>query len=152
MKNYMRTLVTRDAGTQMMRLAMIGVLNTITYFVLFNIGRAVGVSLFWSVTIAFGLSTLMSYVLNRRWTFGLDDNSGGMIETAQFFAVNILAWGVTVLIVTGADRLFGPLGILGENLASLVAAALILIPKFASYRDVVFRKALHRDAARVARE
>jgi putative flippase GtrA len=151
-RNYLRTLVTRDAGTQMMRLAMIGVLNTITYFVLFNIARAIDVSLFWSVTIAFGLSTFMSYVLNRRWTFGLDDNSGGVTETAQFFAVNIMAWGVTVLIVMGADRLFGPLGILGENLASLAAAALILVPKFASYRDVVFRKALHRDAAGIARE
>ncbi len=58
-----------------------------------------------------------------------------------------MAWGVTIVIVTGADALWGPLGIVGENLASAVAALVVLLPKFASYRDLVFRKALSEHAA-----
>ncbi len=145
MKNYLRSFTTRDAGSQMARLAIIGVVNTANYFLLFNILRPMGVSLFWSVTIAFAAATLGSYVLNRRWTFGLSENAGSMRETVEFYAVNLVAWGVTILIVTGADRLFGPLGTIGENVASVVAAVIILVPKFASYRDVVFRRALQQE-------
>lgn len=147
MKGYLRSLVSGDASGQLVRLAVIGVLNTVADFALFNIARASGVNLFWSVTVAFGLSTIMSYVLNRRWTFGLADASGGVAETAQFFLVNLLAWGITVAIVTGADRLLGPLGFVGENAAKVFAALVILIPKFASYRDLVFRKAIRTAAA-----
>lgn len=145
MKNYLRSFTTRDAGSQMVRLALIGVVNTVNYFALFNILRPLGVSLFWSVTIAFAAATFGSYVLNRRWTFGLSENAGSMRETVEFYAVNLVAWGVTIVIVTGADRLFGPLGTLGENAASVVAALIILVPKFASYRDVVFRRALQQE-------
>jgi putative flippase GtrA len=146
MKNYLRTLTTRDAGRQITRLAVVGLGNTAIDFILFNLLRTRGVSLFWSITIAFGLATFASYVINRRWTFGLGQNSGGLIETFHFYLVNLVAWGATILIVTGADTLFGPLGRVEENVAKLFAAGIILIPKFASYRDVVFRKAI-RSAA-----
>lgn len=142
MRNYLRSLATRDAGAQMVRLGLIGVLNTIAYFVLFNICRFAGISLFWSITIGFGLATLGSYVLNRRWTFELTGVSGGLGETARFFGINVIAWGTTVVMVLLADRWWGPLGTIGENAASLVAAVIILVPKFASYRDLVFHKAL----------
>ena len=152
MRNYLRTLTTRDAGTRMVRLAVIGVLNTVAYFVLFNVLRIAGMSLFWSITVAFGLTTLGSYVLNRRWTFDLEHNSGGLGETARFFAVNVVAWAITVILVTGADRLFGPLGRVGENVAALAAAAIILVPKFASYRDLVFHHAIrHQEGEQAVR-
>lgn len=142
MRNYLRTFATRDAGRQITRLAIVGLGNTAIDFVLFNILRAVDVSLFWSITIAFGLATFASYVINRRWTFELGQSSGGLIETFHFYLVNVAAWGATILIVTGADAAFGGLTRLEENVAKLVAAGIILVPKFASYRDVVFRKAI----------
>jgi putative flippase GtrA len=146
MRNYLRTLTTRDAATRMVRLGLIGVLNTIAYFAMFNLLRFAEVSLFWSITIAFGLATLGSYVLNRRWTFDLEHNSGGLGETARFFAVNIVAWLVTVGLVLGAEAWLGPLGTIGENVASLVAAGIVIVPKFASYRDLVFHHALRHQA------
>ncbi|MBA2338308.1 MAG: GtrA family protein [Acidimicrobiia bacterium] len=147
MKDYLRSLATRDAGTRMVRLGLIGVLNTIAYFVAFNVLRSVvGVSLFWSITIAFATATLGSYVLNRRWTFDLVHNSGGLEETVRFFGINAIAWGITVAMVTGADRWFGPLGTIGENMVSLLAAGIIIVPKFASYRDLVFHKALRHQS------
>lgn len=145
MKNYLKTLTTRESGRQILRLAVIGVINTVTYFVLFNAMRFSEVSLFWSITFAYGLATFISYILNRRWTFGLAESTGGFVETAKFYVVNLLAWGLTLLIVLGAEALFGDLDLVGENLASVVAAIVVLIPKFVSYRDVVFRGALRAE-------
>jgi putative flippase GtrA len=145
-KNYIASFTNRKAGTQMMRLALIGMINTGSYFVLFNVLRTVGLSLFWSVTAAFGTVTLLSYVLNRRWTFELTRSTGSVRETLAFFLTNVVAWAVTILIVGGADRWFGPIGRIGENVAAVVAAVVILVPRFASYRDIVFRKALREQA------
>ena len=146
MRNYLRTFATRDAGRQITRLAIVGLGNTAIDFVLFNAFRAVDVSLFWSITIAFGLATFASYVINRRWTFELGQSSGGLIETFHFYLVNVVAWGATILIVTGADAIFGGLDRVEENVAKLFAAGIILVPKFASYRDVVFRRAIRTSA------
>lgn len=143
-----RRLLAKESTAQMMRLGLIGVLNTIDYFILLNILRSVGVRLIPAVTAAFAIATFISYVLNRRWTFGLAKNSGGAGETARFYLVNIGAWMVTVAIIWISDRLFGPLDRIGENLASLAAAVLTLVPKFLSYRDIVFGKAIA--AARTA--
>ncbi|MDH5616781.1 MAG: hypothetical protein OEY62_09620, partial [Acidimicrobiia bacterium] len=59
-----------------------------------------------------------------------------------FYVVNLAAWGATVGMVELAEKVFGTSTALQINLASLVATAIILIPKFASYRDLVFKKAL----------
>ncbi len=131
-----------DTGRRVTRLAVIGLLNTVNYFVLFNIFRQFDFALIASVTLAFALATFVSYVLNRRWTFGLEDNAGGLSETIRFYLVNAAAWAVTVAFITICDRLFGPLQRVGENLASLAAAGVTLLPKFVSYRDLVFGKAI----------
>lgn len=137
-----RKLVGRKSVRQLVKLGIIGVLNTINYFLLFNLFRSLGVALIPAITLAFAFATLVSYVLNRRWTFRLDDNTGGLAETLRFYLINVVAWAVTVAITWLADRLFGPLGRIEENLASLVAAGLIIVPKFLGYRGVVFGRAL----------
>lgn len=135
-------LLEKESTAQVIRLGLIGVLNTVNFFILLNLLRLVGVGLILAVTIAFAMATFVSYVLNRRWTFGLDESSGGVSETVRFYAVNLGAWAITVMIIWTADQLFGPLDRIGENLASLAAAALTLLPKFLSYRDIVFGKAI----------
>lgn len=98
---------------------------------------------FWAVTAAFVLATAMSYVLNRRWSFQIADGSvGSARESASFFVVNLAAWGVTVIILEVANGIWGPLSRVEVNLAAVVAAGLIVLPKFAAYRDVVFKKSL----------
>ena len=59
---------------------------------------------------------------------------------------------VTLGIVWIAAQAFDPLSRIGENVAKVAAVVIILLPKFAAYRDVVFKRALddraaHRDAA-----
>lgn len=143
MRSYLRSLVTREALGQFLRLGLIGGLNTIVYFVLLNVlFSLVGLSDFWSVTWAFVLATGLSYVLNRRWTFQIKEGKGSLRESLVFYAVNLTAWAATVGVVELAEKIFGTSTALQVNLASLVATAIILIPKFASYRDLVFKKAL----------
>lgn len=143
MKSYLQSLVTREARGQFLRLGVIGGLNTLVYFVILNVlFSVVGLSDFWSVTGAFVLATGLSYVLNRRWTFQIKEGRGSLRETLVFYAVNLGAWAATVGLVELAERVFGTSTALQVNLASLVATAFILIPKFASYRDLVFKKAL----------
>lgn len=142
MRRYLRTALAGDSARQVARLAVIGVINTVNFFLLMNLLRFFGVALIPAVTVAFALATFVSYVLNRRWTFGLESNAGSAGETARFYLVNIVAWAVTVSVISAADWLFGPLSRVGENLASLAAAVLTILPKFLSYRDLVFGKAL----------
>jgi putative flippase GtrA len=137
------------AATQLLKLAVIGVLNTVNFFVVLNFLRVIGVALYPAVTLAFAAATFVSYVLNRRWTFELDRYAGGLSETSRFYLVNVAAWGATVAFIWAVDGFVGPLDRLGENLASFGAAGVTLLPKFVSYRDLVFGKAIA--AARGAR-
>ena len=145
MRRYLSTFATKETMGQFVRMAVIGVFNTVTYFALFNLFRfAVGWTTFWSVTAAFAVATGCSYVLNRRWTFRLGRNTGSWGESGSFYVVNALSWAATVAVVKGAELLWPGIGPLGLNLANLVATGIVLLPKFAAYRDLVFHRSLRR--------
>ena len=145
MRSYLKTFLTREAAGQFVKLSLIGGINTVVYFSLINVFRTVEVELFARTTLAFAIATLVSYFLNRRWTFNIRHGWASMRETGKFFVINGAAWAVTAGVVLFADNAWGPLSRLQENLANVVAAGFILLPKFASYRDVVFRSALRKD-------
>jgi putative flippase GtrA len=142
MSTYLKSFVNRETLSQIIRVGFIGGFNTVVYFVLLNVfldafGR------FWAVTGAFVLATALSYVLNRRWSFQIEDGSvGSAKETATFFIVNLVAWSVTIIVMEFANAQWGPLTRIEVNLAAMVAAGFIVLPKFAAYRDVVFKKSL----------
>ena len=142
MKDYVRSFLNLKSFGQLLKVGLVGVVNTAVSTALFAQFRSFGLSLFWAVTVAFAIATFVSYVLNRRFSFSLTDGRLSGRETARFYIVNVAAWAGTVAIVSSAEWLFGPLTRLGEVAAYLFATAVILIPKFASYRDVVFGKAL----------
>lgn len=153
MKTYIKSLFTPSALQQLAKVGLVGVVNTIVSFTLFNVLLSVlggtktvdegfNWEQFWSIAIAFVIATFVSYVLNRRWTFELDEAGDARRETTHFFAINLVAWAVTQAFVGGADWLWGPLTRLGQNLAYLAAAVVIIVPKFAGYRDIVFRRAI----------
>ena len=149
MKRYLQTFANRESAVQAMKVALVGVANTVTYLVLFNVFLATGFAWFPAVTISFVLTTLMSYALNRRWTFELTDGGSSVRETASFFGVNIAAYLASVVIIWLADTLFGPLGTIGYNLAAAFAAGALVLPKLAGYRDVVFSRAIEEQTAPV---
>jgi putative flippase GtrA len=141
-KEYLRTFANRESLVQAMKVATVGVFNTVATFIIFNAVRFAGFSWFVALTVAFTVTTFLSYLMNRRWTFSLVDGHVSGRETVAFFGVNIVAYLASVAIIWLADELFGPLSQVGENVALLFAAAILILPKLASYRDLVFGRAL----------
>ena len=146
MKRYLESFLNRKSLDQFMKVGAVGVVNTIVSFALLNL------FLIWfgsvaSASLAFALTTFLSYVLNRMWTFELRDGRVSGRETFQFYLVNGAAWAGTVGTMWIAETLFGPLSKLATNAVYLAVTLVILLPKFASYRDIVFGKALADEAA-----
>lgn len=141
MKKTLRSLLTRQGLTQLFKVGLIGIANTFVYFLLLNVFRwGLGWSSFWSITAGFALTTGMSYVLNRTWTFRLGVGGSSVRESLSFAMVNLGAWAVTVGLLRAAESWLGALGVLELNAVSLVAAGVLIVPKFLSYRDLVFRQ------------
>ncbi len=153
MRSYVRSLFTPSAIGQLIKVSLVGVVNTVVSLALFNIflnllggtktfDDGFNWEQFWAIALSFLIATFVSYLLNRRWTFQLAAAGEMRRETIHFVGINVGAWFATQLIVNGADWLWGPLTRTEQNLFYLLASALIIIPKFAGYRDIVFRKAI----------
>jgi putative flippase GtrA len=146
-REYLKTFANKESLVQGMKVALVGVFNTAATFILFNAVRWGGFSWFVAITVAFTITTFLSYLINRRWTFALVDGHVSGRETAAFFGVNIVAYLGSVGMMWLADELFGPLTRIGENIALLIAAGILILPKLASYRDLVFGRALRANQA-----
>lgn len=142
MKKYLGSFANRESFVQAIKVGLVGLINTIVSFAIFNVFLMLRFGWFPSFTIAFALTTFMSHVINRRWTFDLKDGKVSGSETMRFFAINIAAYVASALIMWIADQVFGPLTTLGYNVALIVAGGLLILPKLAGYRDLVFSKAL----------
>ena len=143
MRSYLKTFANRESLFQAVKVAVVGVFNTIVSFALFNVFLSVfDWSWFPSITVSFTVTTFMSYLINRRWTFALDDGRVSGRETLSFFGVNVLAYLASVGIIWVAEVMFGPLSKIEYNLALLFAAGLLILPKLAGYRDIVFGGAI----------
>lgn len=149
MKNYLKTFMNRESLRQFLRLGMVGGMNTVVDFGIFNVLLLLLPDERWepsvAVTISYIAATAFSYVLNRRWTFELDGTWGSSRETGAFYIVNTIALAATLAIVEGAQVLWGPLTVLQLNIAKFAAVILILFPKYAGYRDLVFRRSIEKD-------
>ena len=142
MRNYLKTLVHPEAIIQMVKLGFIGGFNTVLTLGLSLVFRKSGMPDEFAVASAWVIGTLVSYFLNRRWTFSLDTSGANVRETSHFFVVNIVAGTLTVGFVWLAGLLLGELSDFEFLGAQIVASIIIVIPKFAAYRDVVFRRSL----------
>ncbi len=151
MTSYLKSFTNRETFGQILRVGLIGGLNSIVYFLLLNLVLST-LGTVGAISFAFALATGVSYLLNRRWSFGIDGGSvGSAKESTSFFMVNVFAYLFTLFVVQGADVVWGPFGRVGINLANLVAAGLIILPKFAAYRDVVFKSSIEESVAVEAR-
>lgn len=142
MRGYLASFMTKQTFRQFVKVGLVGIANTLVSFVLFNVFLWMG---WWSViavTAAFAITTFMSYLLNREWTFKIKNGKVSGRETANFYLVNLVAWAGTAGTMWIAETWFGPLSKAAANVVYLTTSILILIPKFVSYRDVVFGKAI----------
>ncbi|MFQ5966380.1 MAG: GtrA family protein [Acidimicrobiia bacterium] len=149
MKNYLKTFLNRETFWQFFRMGIVGGFNTAVGVGLFNLfSLVVGLSLFLSALWAYLIATGISYLLNRRWTFRIPGTYGGVVESVGFYVVNLISGVVQAGLVELADILWGPLNPFQANLAFLLAIGVVALPKFASYRDVVFRRSMDGNTER----
>ena len=89
MKQYLESFLNRKSFDQFIRVGVIGVVNTVVSFALFNLFL---IGFDWAsvlaVSVAFAITTFLSYVLNRIWTFELGGGKVSGRETIQFYLVN----------------------------------------------------------------
>ncbi|MGA9595898.1 MAG: GtrA family protein [Acidimicrobiia bacterium] len=158
MIKYIRSLLTPTAISQLVKVGIIGVANTVVSFALLNVflsllggtktvDEGFNWEQFWAIALSFLIATELSYVLNRRWAFDLTKAGDKARETAHFVGINVVAWAVTQAVVGGADWIWGPLTRIQQNFFYLLASLVIIVPKFAGYRDIVFRKAIDSQAS-----
>lgn len=135
---YVRSFLTKESGRQFATMIGIGAVNTVVDFSLVKVFLD---SLHWgtyfSVSSAFLIATVLAYLLNKRFTFG-QSGVGTATESGSFLLINLGALALTNAFVFGATQLLGDLDSRQVLLTKVVATGVILFPKFAGYRDVVF--------------
>lgn len=147
MTAYLRSFMNRETAGQALKLGVIGVANTAVHLMVLNLLLILDVGdLNLRAAAAFTVATAVSYILNRRWTFQIKHDEGLLRETVPFFAINVVALAVTLGVVNIARVIWGDadgaLSALEENVANLAAGLILVLPKLAGYRDLVFRRSL----------
>jgi putative flippase GtrA len=133
---------------QLLRFAVVGVLNTGIDFAILNI-----LSYFTHITsgtgiiplkgVAFLAANINSYLINKKWTFKDNTSGEGAKKFSTYLAVSVVGalinLGAVYLITTYVPPVFGLNKSLWLNAANLVATGLSLIWNFVGYKLIVFR-------------
>jgi putative flippase GtrA len=134
---------------QLVKFVVVGGINTGIDFLILNIemvltGITSGPGMIAQNSISFGLATVNSYFLNKRWTFEDKDTQKEGVKFSQFLMVSIVGicinGGIVYLITTFVHPMFGLNPQLWANLAKVAATGISLIWNFIGYKFIVFKK------------
>lgn len=82
----------RLARNKLAKFVVVGVLNNLTGYGAFVVLSLLGVSAIPAMTVSYGIGMVISFIGNRRWTFG---HRGNLAPTLAKFAVaNLVGYGV----------------------------------------------------------
>jgi len=134
---------------QLLKFAIIGVINTGIDFLILNIEMLLtnitsGPGMIVQNSISFGVATINSYFLNKRWAFQDNSKEREGAKFAQFLTISIIGIsinGVIVYLITSfIPPMFGFGPQLWANVAKIAATAISLIWNFLGYKFIVFKK------------
>jgi putative flippase GtrA len=129
-RRFLRELVT---------FGLVGTLGTVITFVGANLIRAwVGDSPLIGIVLPTMTSTLVSYLLNRRWTFKDSGSDGSHREMAIFFALNGVGLLIQTLCMGFRSYSLHLGGALSYNIAMVVGTLLGAAFRYWSYRKWIF--------------
>ena len=129
----------RAIAPEAMRFGAVGLGNTVLYFVIFNITMGIGAVK--ATVIATVVTTTLSYLANRHWTYRHRPKTALRREYTLFFAFNLAG----MLIQSGIVGI-GKYGLglsentdrLAFNIATCVGIGLATLFRFWAYRTLVF--------------
>ncbi|MGH2759557.1 MAG: GtrA family protein [Actinomycetota bacterium] len=124
---------------QFVKYAMVGVLNVGLYLAIFNILLLTDIHVLAANAVAFSVSSVNSFLLNKIWSFR-DQRRHGVLRqyfTFVFFTLVGLGLntGVLSLLLIPLDRF----GTLGKNAAALGSVPVSVLWNFTSYRLWTFK-------------
>jgi putative flippase GtrA len=137
----------RHIVPEAMAFATIGLANTLLYFVIFNVTMGIGAVK--ATVIATVVTTTLSYLANRHWTYKNRPKSALRREYLLFFAFNLAG-----MVIQSGIVAFAKYGIglnesshrLAFNIATCIGIGLATAFRFWSYRTMVFLPAEPADA------
>lgn len=134
MPEWIERFAALPMARQFVRFAAIGVAATATHYaILIALVEAGGQRPLLATTIGFCFGTLVSYALNRRYTF--QAGNAGAWSFAKFFILYAVGMALNAAIMAGLIDLGAPY--LGGQIA---ATGVVLVWNFLGARFVVFRR------------
>ena len=143
MHNLITTLRTQFFDAKLIKFVLVGVVNTLVGMaIMFGLYNLAGCSYWVSSAANYILTSILSYILNKTFTFGNKDNVG---STAVRFALNIavcylLAYGLAKPVVTWLLSNTGWSQQIQGNLAMLGGSVLFVMLNYLGQRFFAFRK------------
>jgi putative flippase GtrA len=132
----------RALAPEALRFGAVGLANTVLYFVIFNVTMGIGAVK--ATVIATVVTTTLSYLANRHWTYKHRPKTALRREYTLFFAFNLAGMVIQSGVVgvgkyglglnEGSDRI-------AFNLATCVGIGLATAFRFWAYRTMVFKPA-----------
>ncbi len=132
---------------QFVRYALVGVLNVVTYFALFNLLLWAGLHIYLANAIAFLITSINSFVLNKLWAFKDHRREGVVRQYTIFVSFTLIGLAINTAALTVFLIPLGRYGIIGKNLAALLALPFSVAWNFLSYRKWTFKPAVRAGAA-----
>lgn len=129
----------RDLAPEALRFGAVGLANTVLYFLIFNVTMGIGAVK--ATVIATVITTTLSYLANRHWTYKNRPKTALRREYTLFFAFNLA--GMVIQSGTVAIGKYG-LGLsensdrLAFNAATCIGICLATLFRFWTYRTMVF--------------
>lgn len=134
---------------QFFRFVVIGIINTGIDFLVLNIemwltGITSGSFMFVQNAVSFGVATINSYFLNKKWAFEDTSHHDQAKKFSSFMSVSIVGIlinsTIVYLITTFIPPLLGINDVLWANLAKVFATGISLVWNFIGYKFLVFKK------------
>jgi putative flippase GtrA len=124
---------------EMSAFGVVGAVNLFVDIGLFNLLHfRVGLGPTTSNVLSTGTATTISYFGNRHWSFSHRARTGLRREYSLFILINLLALGLSSVVVAGSFYLLGLTSPLALNIAKFVGIVLGTVFRFWSYKRWVF--------------
>jgi putative flippase GtrA len=131
---------------QILRFGLVGGLNTVIDYGIFNLLHSV---LGWppvlSTAISVAVAIVNSFVWNRHWTFKAAGQTAWQRQLPPFLAISLVGWGISVGGFWIIHSISGADSVLAVNLQKVGANVISLAWNFLGYRFIAFRPQGRRD-------
>ena len=124
---------------QFVRYAVIGCLNVAVYFGIFNLLRVVGLHPNASLAVAFFLTSIQSFTLNKVWAFKDRRREALVRQYVVFVFFTTVGLAINQVAFTAFHLPLQRFGRIGENLAAFGAIPFSIMWNFLSYRRWTFK-------------